>query len=330
MDILSDKPVDLPQQGSIKKNSPDVSVVVYLDKHLENVVQTFTYVANLLQEMKLTFEFIFVDDGNKPEVASDIEGMQSFARDTKVIRLSRFLGNSIAMPAGFRHARGKYILTLGSFLQIQAEDICKLFEKINEGYDFVNGWRLDRSDSNLNRFHTRFYNALVRLVSRVNLHDANCTLKLFRREVIDDVHIYGDLYRFLPIFAAQQGFQVTEVPVRQRTELNKTGVYSPFTYLNRILDLLMIFFTSRFITKPLRFFGFVGVSFFSFGVAICAYLLYVKYYFEEPLADRPLLLLGVLLIMVGVQVVSVGLIGELILFLQMRKFKNHHIEKILG
>ncbi|MCG3204764.1 MAG: Undecaprenyl-phosphate 4-deoxy-4-formamido-L-arabinose transferase [Elusimicrobia bacterium] len=308
----------------------DVSVVVYLDDHLENTAQTFATIANLLRDMKMTFEFIFMDDGNKAEVASDIEGVQSFVRNTKVIRLPRFYGNSTAMPVGFGHARGRLILTLGSFLQVQPEDIRKLFEKLNEGYDFVNGWRFERKDSGLNQFHTRFFNTLIRWASQVELHDTNCTLKLFRREVAEDIRIYGDLYRFFPIFAAHQGYLVTEVPVRQRKELNQVGLYSPLTYLRRGSDLLMIFFTTRFVTKPLRFFGLVGSAFFSVGFLICSYLVVWKYMYRIALAERPLLLLGVLLIIMGVQIISVGLIGELILFIQMRQFKMHRVEKILS
>jgi len=262
---------------NLKTIRPEVSVVVYVDNHLDNAAQMYAYVANFLLETGKEFEFIFMDDGTNTQIYSEMESVQGFVRNARVIRLPRNYGPSTAMPVGFRHARGKYILTLGSFLQIKPEEIRKMFKKIEEGYDFVNGWRQNRTDSKLNQFHTRIYNWFVSKVSQVKIHDTNCTLKLFKREIIDELVIYGDLYRFLPVMAASQGFIVGEIPVDQRTELNRVGIYSIGTYIRRYLDLLALFFISRFTSRPLRFFGPVGLLLFTSGLAAGAYLIYVKY-----------------------------------------------------
>lgn len=308
---------------------PDVSVVIYVDKYLESATQIYAYVANFLKESKRSFEFIFMDDGNSKEVFVAIEGIQGFIKNTKVIRFPRPCGVSTAMQVGFRHARGQYILTLGSFLQIEPGEIEKVFKKIDEGFDFVNGWRQSRKDSTLNQFHTRIYNWMVRRVSQVNIHDSNCTLKLFKQSIIEDLYIYGDLYRFLPILAARQGYLVGEVPLKQRREINPVGIYGPGTYVGRLLDLLALFFISRFITRPLRFFGPLGLLFLGSGFLIDIYLVYLKYVVGEGIAGRPLLNFGTLLIILGIQIISVGLIGEMIIFFQSRNVKNYRVEKIL-
>lgn len=312
-----------------RSGPPDVSVVIYADRHLENAAQMYAYAANLLREEGQTFEFIFVDDSGDPRILAEIEGFQSFVKSVKVVRLPRSMGPGTAMPAGFRHARGRLILTLGPFLQVQPREIHKMFRKIDEGFDFVNGQRVRRTDSRLNVLQSRAYNWLIRRISGVELNDSNCTLKLFRRSLMDELVVYGDLYRFLPVLAARQGFLVCEVPVTQRRELNRTGFYSLGTYLRRSLDLMTLFFIGRFIARPLRFFGQWGGTLFLLGLAINLYLTALRLFADRGLKDRPLLLLGVVLIVVGVQIVSVGFVAELITFTHAKKIKDYHVEKVL-
>lgn len=322
--------VQFPDSPADRKKDPvDVSVVVYVDKHLENASQMYAYVANLLIEEKKSFEFIFMDDGNGPSVHTAIEALHDFARNVRVIRLPRFYGMSVAMMVGFRHAKGSLILTLGSFLQVEPAEIKRVLAKIDEGYDFVNGWRVDRVDSPLNSLHTGFYNWLVRKVSQVELHDTNCTLKVFKRSTVPELPLYGDNYRFLPVLAARQGFRVTEVQVKQRREINQHGFYGPGIYLRRGLDLLALLFMGRFVEKPLRFFGSAGTLLFGFGFLINLYLVQVKYIGGEAISQRPLLILGTLLMVLGVQSASIGLLGELILFTHSSSMKSYQIEKIL-
>jgi glycosyltransferase involved in cell wall biosynthesis len=307
----------------------DVSVVVYVDRNLENAAEMYTYVANHLKQEKRTFEFIFMDDGNGPGVYKAIEALHNVAANVRVIRLPRFYGTSVAMMVGFNHAKGRLILTLGSFLQVQPEEIPKLFAKIEEGFDLVNGWRVSRTDSPLNRVHTSIYNWLIRKVAQVELHDTNCTLKLFKRSLVGELPVYGDNYRFLPVLATRQGFKVTEVPVKQRREINRHGFYGAGIYMRRFLDLLALSFMGRFVERPLRFFGSVGVTLFLSGVAINTYLMYVKYIGMQPISQRPLLILGTLCMVLGVQSASIGLLGELILFTHSKNMQSYQIEKIL-
>ena len=329
-DVVSSKAFTFSDSESEAGNDAvDVSVVVYVDRHLENASQMYAYVANLLTGQKKTFEFIFMDDGNGPGVHTAIEALHDFAKNVRVIRLPRFYGQSVAMMLGFRHARGRLILTLGSFLQVEPQEITKLLAKIDEGYDFVNGWRVDRTDSPLNSLHTRLYNWLVRKVSLIELHDTNCTLKLLKRSTVPELPVYGDNYRFLPVLAARQGFRVTEVQVKQRRELNRHGIYGVGIYMRRALDLLALLFMGRFVEKPLRFFGSAGAVLLGTGFVINLYLVWVKYGLGEAISQRPLLILGTLLMVVGVQSASIGLIGELILFTHSSSLKSFQIEKIL-
>ncbi len=321
---------ELPEsQTPPARPTVDVSVVVYVDKYLENASQMYAYVANLLNAEKRTFEFIFVDDGNGPSVHTAIEALHGFAKNVRVIRMPRFYGMSVAMMVGFRQASGNLILTLGSFLQVEPAEISKLLAKADEGWDFVNGWRVDRIDSPLNSMHTGIYNWLVRKVSLIELHDTNCTLKVFKRKTVPELPVYGDNYRFLPVLAARQGFRVTEVQVKQRKEINQHGFYGVGIYVRRGLDLLSLLFMGRFVEKPLRFFGSAGTVLLVIGIAINLYLVGVKYIGGESIAQRPLLILGTLLMVVGVQSASIGLLGELILFTHSSSIKPYQIEKIL-
>jgi glycosyltransferase involved in cell wall biosynthesis len=310
-------------------NAFDVSVVVYVDRNLEDAAQMYAQVAKLLNEEKRTFEFIFMDDGNPKAVHAAIEAMHGTAKNVRVIRLPRFYGMSVAMMVGFNHAKGRLILTLGSFLQVQPGEISKLLAKIEEGFDLVNGWRVDRVDSPLNQWHTSAYNWLIRKVAQVTLHDTNCTLKVFKRSLVGELPVYGDNYRFLPVLAYRQGFRVTEVPVKQRREINHWGFYGAGIYLRRFLDLIALTFMGRFVERPLRFFGSIGTSLFAAGFLINTYLLYVKYIGDQPISQRPLLILGTLCMVIGVQSASIGLLGELILFTHSKDMQSYQIEKIL-
>jgi glycosyltransferase involved in cell wall biosynthesis len=321
--------VELPSAQMAKADAFDVSVVVYVDRNLENAAQMYAYVANLLTQEKRTFEFIFMDDGNGPGVHSAIEALHGFAKNVRVIRLPRFYGMSVAMMVGFNYAKGRLILTLGSFLQVHPGEITKMLAKIDEGFDLVNGWRVERVDSPLNQWHTAAYNWLIRKLAQVTLHDTNCTLKVFKRSLVGELPVYGDNYRFLPVLASRQGFRVTEVPVKQRREINHWGFYGIGIYLRRLLDLITLTFMGRFVERPLRFFGSLGTVLLGTGFLINLYMIYVKYIGQEPISQRPLLILGTLCMVLGVQSASIGLLGELILFTHSKDMKTYQIEKIL-
>ncbi len=308
----------------------DVSVVVYVDRHLEDATRTYSQVAELLTREGRSFEFLFVDDGTDPAMKSAVAALHAVARNLRIIRLPRFYGMSVAMMVGFSHARGGLILTLGSFMQVHPSEISKMFDKIDEGFDLVNGWRVVRVDSRLNQIQTAAYNWLVRRVAQVDLHDTNCTLKLFKRTAVEEFPVYGDNYRFLPVLAARQGFRVAEVQVRQRREINQHGFYGVGIYVRRLLDLVTLMFTGRFVERPLRFFGSLGVMLIGSGFVVNFYLLYVKYVYEQSISQRPLLILGTLLMVIGVQSASIGLIGELILFTHSKNIQSYHIEKVVG
>ncbi|MBI2870614.1 MAG: glycosyltransferase [Candidatus Omnitrophica bacterium] len=313
----------------LETEAPDVSVVVYVDEHLSDAVGLYRETAGVLKACGRTFEFLFVDDGTDPGVFAQLEDLSRWVRHVRAVRLPRTFGSSTAMSIGFEKARGRLILTLGPFLQVEPASIGRMFELLEEGYDFVNGWRVKRTDFFLNRLESWGYNALVRWVSKVPLHDSNCTVKLFRREVAQELAVYGDYYRFIPILAARRGFRVAEAVLKHRAESNATGIYHPGVFMRRALDLLALLFIGRFTQKPLRFFGLVGSALFLAGMAVNTHLAWIKYVYGEGISGRPLLLLGMLLMVLGLQTASVGLIGELIIFTHHKGIQDYRIERVI-
>jgi glycosyltransferase involved in cell wall biosynthesis len=306
----------------------DISVVVPVSGHFGDLEEIYTSFSRELDRTGRQYEFIFVDNGVGGRSYQLLQRLQERQPTVKVIKFNRVFGEAVALSVGFQKARGDVLITLASFMQTHPKDLHKLLKEIDDGSDLVIGWRYPRIDPFLNRLQSYAFNWITRRMTAFPMHDLNCGLRVMRRKVVDEIPIYGDQFRFLPILAHRQGFRVKEVQVRHEQELGKTGVYGLGSYVRRLLDILTLFFLIKFAKKPLRFFGLIGSTIFGAGFLINIYLTIIRL-MGNRIGDRPLLLLGVLLMVVGIQMVSIGLVGEIIIFTHAEKLKEYNVEEFL-
>ena len=314
-------------QPSVPTKRPMVSVVIPVDGPAEGLEDVVREVRGLLNQNGFANEFVLVDDGTPNQGA--LSRLKETFDEVKVIRFNQGFGESVALTAGFEKAQGEYLLTMPPYKQVEIEDVLKLLDGLERGYDFVAGWRYPRVDPFLNRVQSSVFNFLARRFTRATFHDLNCKLRAMRRRVAEEIQIYGDLSRFLPILAERKGFKIVEVQLRHRAEQGKVGFFGLGAYLRRMLDLTTMFFLLKFTKRPLRFFGLVAFAFMLVGVAICAYLTYEKLAGVQGLSGRPLLILGVLMIVLGMQTISIGLIGEMIIFTHAKTLKEYEVDELL-
>lgn len=276
----------------------------------------------------LRFEFIFVLDGNYPVIAKGLEDLIAAGENITVVGLTRLFGEATALMAGFEHAAGERILTLPAYHQIVSTEIVKLVAAL-DSTDVAIGVREPRSEAWHERIRRRAFHGLVGSVTGMKLRDLGCSARALRRRVLEEISLYGDQHRFLPILANRQGFRVAEIEVAQSPQDRFEGVYQPREYLHRILDIVTVFFLVRFTKKPLRFFGMVGVIIFSIGSLLTLWLVADRAIFGHALADRPALLLTSLMVVLGLQLFALGLLGELIIFTHARAIKDYQVEKVI-
>ncbi len=290
-----------------------ISVVIPAYNEEENIPILYEKLKNVLDNIGESYEILFVDDGSQDKTPDILKDIAKKDNKVKVIRFRRNYGQTSAIYAGFEHARGDVIITMDADLQNDPEDIPKLLEKINEGYDIVSGWRKDRKDPFLSRkLPSRIANWIISKVTGVHLHDYGCTLKAYRSEIAKRYRLYGDMHRFLPALAKRFGAKVTEIPVRHHPRLYGSSKYGIDRTIRVILDIFLVKFLNEYITKPLYVFGGIGFLLLFLGVMIELYLTFLKLFLGEDIGNRPMLILGVLLILAGVQLVSTGIIAELI------------------
>jgi glycosyltransferase involved in cell wall biosynthesis len=292
----------------------DVSIVIPLLNEEENLVQLHTQLDTALSGLTATYEIIFVDDGSTDASFAVLQRLQAEDEHVRVVRLRRNFGQTAAFSAGFDIARGDVIITMDADLQNDPADIPMLLEKVAEGYDIVSGWRVQRMDQYLKRrLPSRLANGLISNVTGVRLHDYGCSLKAYRREVIQNVHLYGELHRFIPALASWMGVRVAEVPVNHRPRQFGRSKYGLNRTVKVLLDLLTVKFLLSYATRPIQVFGLAGIFSLGLGTFLGGYLTFGRVFFGQPLTDRPLLLLAVLLIVLGVQLIIMGLLGELVI-----------------
>ncbi|MGE5176051.1 MAG: glycosyltransferase [Hyphomicrobiales bacterium] len=277
----------------------------------------------------LAKELIVVDDGvGGPVREAMIARLKGAGFPTALYSLHRAGGESAAMYSGLHHASGDAIVMLPAYRQVDDAEIAGITDAILEGsLDYIASWRHPRVDSWFGRLLSNGFNGVTARLTGIELHDLNSGLRAMRRRVVAEVPLHGDLYRFLPVLAAFQGFRVGERPVKHVAELVRRGDYRPGIFVRRFLDLLSLFFISKFTRKPLRFFGLAGTLMFALGSATLAYLV-VQRVLGRSLADRPLLVLAVLILVLGAQLFSIGLLGELIIFTYAGDVPEYKIEAV--
>jgi glycosyltransferase involved in cell wall biosynthesis len=290
----------------------DISVIVPLLNEEENIEVLYRELIDQLRELGQEFEIIFVDDGSTDRTFEILSKVQKDDSRVKVISFRKNFGQTAALSAGFDHARGDIIVTLDADLQNDPQDIPKLLGKLNEGYDLVNGWRFDRKDTFLTRrLPSIVANKIISLITRVTLHDYGCTLKAFRKEVTKNIRLYGEMHRFIPAIASGMGVSICEVKVNHRARKYGKSKYGISRTIRVILDLITVKFLLSYATRPIQVFGLLGFCSGIIGFLIAIYLTIQRQFFGIPLANRPLLLLAILLIFIGLQFVTLGLIAEL-------------------
>ena len=289
-----------------------LSIVIPIFNEEENLPLIYAEVKGVLEGMGVEHEILFIDDGSTDNSLNLIRAIQN--NDPAVIGISfrKNFGQTAAMSAGFDYATGDVIVTMDGDLQNDPHDIPHMIQKIGEGYDVVTGWRHDRKDAFISRkLPSIIANKIISWTTKVSLHDYGCTLKAFRREVIKNIKLYGEMHRFIPAIASGMGISFTEIKVNHRPRRFGTSKYGISRTIRVILDLITVKFLLSYATRPIQVFGLLGFVSGSVGFLIALVMTIQRQFFGVPLADRPLLFLAILLIFVGIQFVSLGLIAEL-------------------
>ena len=290
----------------------DLSVVVPIYYEEENIRPLYDAVTSALAQSGLEYELICVDDGSGDRSFAILKELAADDARLRVIRFRRNFGQTAAMAAGFESARGAVIVPMDGDLQNDPTDIPLLLAKINEGYDVVSGWRKDRQDAFLNRtLPSRIANGLISRLTDVHLHDYGCTLKAYRREVLDGIGLYGEMHRFVPALASRVGARVCELPVRHHPRLHGTSKYGISRTLRVVLDLLTVKFLLSYATKPIQLFGKWGLYCFMLSCMSGGAMLWMKIFGDHSMNRNPLLILTAFLLFMGVQFITLGLLGEL-------------------
>jgi glycosyltransferase involved in cell wall biosynthesis len=290
-----------------------LSVVIPAYNEEENVSILYEKLKKVLDSIGEDYEIIFVDDGSTDGTYQRLKQLAEKDSRLKIIRFKRNYGQTAAMSAGFEHAKGDVIITLDADLQNDPEDIPILLEKLKEGYHVVSGWRKDRKDPFLSRrLPSMIANWLISKITGVHLHDYGCTLKAYRAEVVKDLELFGDMHRFLPALTKRRGAKITEVVVRHHPRMFGRSKYGIGRTVRVLLDIMLVKFLNEYINKPLYMFGSVGFLLLGLGLFSLFYLIFLKLFLEEPIGRRPLLTLSVLLILAGIQLISTGLLAELL------------------
>ncbi len=296
-----------------KNTSTYISIVIPFYNEEESLKELYNNLIEVVKENRLNYEIIFVDDGSTDGSLNIIKAITKINPKVKYISFRQNYGKSAALNEGFKVAQGDFVVTMDADLQDDPAEIPNLLKKINEGYDIVSGWKKDRKDSFVKNKTSKFYNFVTRMVSGIKLHDMNCGLKIYRIEVVKSIELYGEFHRYIPVLAKWHGFKkITEIPVRHQARKYGVSKFGLSRFYKGFVDLVTVTFITRYVTRPMHLFGLWGVIIAFIGFLIEAYLTFEKLIHNKGLENRPLLFLGMLMIIFGVQLFSTGLIGELI------------------
>ncbi len=310
-------------------DAPELSVIIPVGARHADLEELYADYKQGLALTGKTFECVFVLDGALPLEAAALERLSARGEPVSVVRLTRRFGESTALMVGFQSTHGRIILTLPAYQQIDSSEISKLVRAVEGHADLAISHRWPRVGSRWEILRRSIFHRLIARATGQPYRDLGCSARCMRRRVLEELSLYGDQHRFLPVLAYRQGFRVEEIDVRQSARDRFAGGYRAREYAHRALDIFTVFFLVRFTKKPLRFFGMVGASTFGLGVLLNLWLAIDKLALGHALADRPALLLGSLLMVLGMQVFALGLLGELIIFTHAREIKDYQIEQII-
>ncbi len=290
----------------------DISIVVPVFNEEESLPELEKTIAAALAD-KFTYEVIFVDDGSSDSSWEQVKKLSEAKPNVHGIALSHNYGKSVALQAGFETVKGTYVVTMDADLQDDPREVPEMVQMLKEGYDLVSGWKKERHDPISKTIPSKFFNFVTRKAAGIELHDFNCGLKAYRAEVIENIYLYGELHRYIPMLAKREGFtRITEKVVQHHPRKYGKTKFGLSRFMNGFLDLITITFVQKYLQRPMHFFGTVGVLLLLIGGGINLYMAGIKLFLGRGIGNRPLLFLGILLVVVGVQFFSTGLLGELV------------------
>lgn len=311
----------------------DLSLIIIASNtvvDLEAFTEMIDGYRKVFHESNLKAEFIVVDDGVGGRFHDTLIVLNREVHNFRVVQFRRTFGESVALRIAAERARGEIIITNTWYLQVKPDAAIEAIKRLRSGADLVAGRRSPRVDSKLAQLQSWGFNKLTQFLTKVEINDLNCSFRAFKRDVIDSIHFHGDLFRFVPVLAVGQGFLVEEIDVRHVAEKGPSTFGNLNLYVRRVLDIFTLFFLLKFIKKPLRFFGLTGLALFAVGFAVSAWVAYERIADRTGAADRPVLILGVFFMVLGPIVLSIGLIGEIIIFTQGRALNDYHVAAVLG
>jgi glycosyltransferase involved in cell wall biosynthesis len=312
------------------REDADLSIVVPLLNEEANLKPLYSELKEALDALGRSYEIVFVDDGSTDGSAQALAELHEADDRVKVVEFRRNFGKTAALTAGFRLSQGQIVVTMDADLQEDPAEIGVLLGKLEEGYDLVAAWRFDRQDPLSKTLPSRIFNWTVASLTGVRLHDFNCGFKAYRRPVTEEVKLYGELHRFIPVLAFLKGFRIAEVKVVHRPRRAGRSKYGSIGRLGKgFLDFLTVIFLTTYLKRPLHLFGPAGIAIFLVGFAINTYMAYLRFFLDETIGTRPLLLAGVLSTLLGLQIVSMGLLGEMLRNLTFRPEEEYSIRRVL-
>jgi len=309
----------------------DLSLVIPAFNEEKNIRPLYDLISETLPETTSDYEVIFIDDGSVDSTLNVLNALSKKDLKIKIIALKRRFGQTAAVSAGFDAAQGDVVVTLDADLQNDPRDIQKLLDKMNEGYDVVSGWRKDRKEPFLSRrFPSMIANLLIAKITGVNLHDTGCSLKAYKKEIVKEIKLYGEMHRFIPAIAHIAGAKIAEVVVRHHPRRFGKAKYGINRTLRVILDALTVKFLLSYQTRPMHFFGKLGVFVGGAGTLLLTYLVYQRFFIAIPLSSRPLFLVAIFCILVGLQLVMTGLLAEILtrVYFEAQNKKTYIIKEI--
>lgn len=296
-----------------------VSIVIPLYNEQETLEELHAGILAEIENLNMNHEIIFVDDGSRDGSLSVIERLCASDENTRCISFAGNYGKAAALDAGFQHCRGDVVVTMDADMQDDPGEIRRFIDKLSEGYDMVSGWKKARQDPWHKTMPSKFFNFVVAKTFKIHLHDFNCGFKAYRRELLDNITLYGELHRYIPVLANAHGARITEIEVHHHPRLHGVSKYGIERLPKGFLDLLTILLTTRYLKRPMHVFGGLGLMGFFLGSAILFYLVVLWFSGDRPIGNRPLFFFGMLFSILGVQFFLLGMLGELII-----KYNHKH------
>jgi glycosyltransferase involved in cell wall biosynthesis len=307
-----------------------LSIIIPFYNEEDSLLILYEEIKSVMEQNGYAHELIFIDDGSIDKSADVVRDLINNDLCVTLIQFRRNFGKAAALQAGFTHAQGDYVITMDADLQDDPAEIPRFIEKLNEGYDLVSGWKYNRLDPLEKRIPSKLFNKTISTISGIKLHDFNCGFKAYKKDVVKAVDVYGELHRYIPVLANRYGFRITELIVNHRARKYGKSKYGIERYLRGLFDSVSVSFISRFHNKPMYLFGRMGIILMVLGSFICLFL-FALWLSGIRIGDRPLLLLGVLLLVLGVQFFSSGLLADMIVDRSFKRtYFEYHIREIIS